>query len=511
MATTGYLCVERADQCRECFHLASPPITLGSAAKSLIVLADQQLAPVHVEIAKSDDEVYSIKDLSGRGDVFVNDVESASRILSHGDDIRFGQAKFRFEQSDIAATDETADGRYGLLSDISQLASQASETYSLLHEALKKIHSSIQPDRSCVFLFDRFSEKLEIVSSISLGGLSQISRDLLAPITETGKPVRGNDKTRGETFQAIGVPMICQGQLKGGIYFEIAKPKSISPAAWSQQTVDLLTSVASPLALAIENQANAAQLGMNQPLYDVGSAFTSLDHQIMNIWQGFRGGAFVLQEGLTHQNSELARQGLEIIERDQNRLFDLIEDVLSFNTKHEFQLTFEDLRKIVTTVVNESRASGNPENVMIRWLAPEHIENALVDTKLIAKVIRSLIQNAIEACQEVTEPEITIQLTHLAEQQVFEISVTDNGCGIAEERIPLLKLPFETTKPGRKTGIGLAFAQKCVEKHEGEIRVESQVGKGSKFTLVLPDKNKLSPSTIKFGRAPKNHACDETD
>jgi len=68
-----------------------------------------------------------------------------------------------------------------------------------------------------------------------------------------------------------------------------------------------------------------------------------------------------------------------------------------------------------------------------------------------------------------------------------EIRVSDNGCGIPEEHLPRVFTPFFTTKEmGHGTGLGLAICYGVVKMHSGDITVESQVGKGSTFTVTLP-------------------------
>jgi signal transduction histidine kinase len=67
------------------------------------------------------------------------------------------------------------------------------------------------------------------------------------------------------------------------------------------------------------------------------------------------------------------------------------------------------------------------------------------------------------------------------------ISITDNGCGIPEENMGKICDPFFTTKaPGMGTGLGLSIVDEIVRSHGGELNVESRVGVGSTFTVILP-------------------------
>jgi signal transduction histidine kinase len=70
---------------------------------------------------------------------------------------------------------------------------------------------------------------------------------------------------------------------------------------------------------------------------------------------------------------------------------------------------------------------------------------------------------------------------------IAEISFTDTGCGMSKEHLSKLFAPFFTTKePGKGTGLGLAISYGIIQSHNGEIDVESELGKGSTFRIKLP-------------------------
>ena len=71
-------------------------------------------------------------------------------------------------------------------------------------------------------------------------------------------------------------------------------------------------------------------------------------------------------------------------------------------------------------------------------------------------------------------------------QQFIEVKVSDTGCGIPTENLDKIFEPFFTTKGQKGTGLGLAVIWGILEKHDGTIKVESQVGVGTTFTIRLP-------------------------
>lgn len=92
----------------------------------------------------------------------------------------------------------------------------------------------------------------------------------------------------------------------------------------------------------------------------------------------------------------------------------------------------------------------------------------------------------INACQTIAI-QGEIKISTQCKQGAIYISIQDNGEGIAPEHIEKLYDPFFTTKPiGTGTGLGLSISYNIIEKHAGKIKVQSQLGKGTTFTLILP-------------------------
>ena len=101
----------------------------------------------------------------------------------------------------------------------------------------------------------------------------------------------------------------------------------------------------------------------------------------------------------------------------------------------------------------------------------------------LAQVFMNLLVNASHAIDE----KGLIQLkSRFVDNQVI-VTVTDNGSGISDMTMSKIFDPFFTTKdPGKGTGLGMSIAREIIQKHGGTIEVQSEVGKGSEFTIVIP-------------------------
>jgi signal transduction histidine kinase len=108
----------------------------------------------------------------------------------------------------------------------------------------------------------------------------------------------------------------------------------------------------------------------------------------------------------------------------------------------------------------------------------------------INQVFLNIITNAAQAIE--TQGEIVIS-TKLYDESHVAIQISDTGCGIPEENLAKIRDPFFTTKEvGTGTGLGLSIVDEIVRSHDGQLLVESEVGKGSTFTVVLPIKRPVA-------------------
>ena len=108
----------------------------------------------------------------------------------------------------------------------------------------------------------------------------------------------------------------------------------------------------------------------------------------------------------------------------------------------------------------------------------------MIDRSQIEQVLINLLKNAGEACCEQVAPQVIVETTYQAEKRLFSLAVSDNGSGILPDVLDKIFIPFFTTKP-TGSGIGLSLCKQIMTLHGGSIRVNSEVGKGSCFTLRL--------------------------
>ena len=184
------------------------------------------------------------------------------------------------------------------------------------------------------------------------------------------------------------------------------------------------------------------------------------------------------------------RTDLETIAQQTERVRKIVKNLLDFSRQTELNPELTDINHLVESVVSMMRNQALVKGIDLQCNPDEGLPLLTLDANQIQSVLFNLLLNALDA----TKQDETIVVTtgigisgNAADPQGVEITVRDTGCGISAEHLDKLFDPFFTTKEvGRGTGLGLAVSYGIVQRHGGTIWVQSEVGKGSTFTVWLP-------------------------
>jgi signal transduction histidine kinase len=143
------------------------------------------------------------------------------------------------------------------------------------------------------------------------------------------------------------------------------------------------------------------------------------------------------------------------------------------------------VNELVRAVVAEEEQKEVYASVRIAQELDPTLPTIQADPDQLRQMLVNLMSNAADAMAP-DGGALTLR-TRRANASRVEIEVSDTGAGISEEAMPNLFTPFYTTKPpGKGTGLGLSIIYGIVKMHRGDIRVQSEPGKGATFTVVLP-------------------------
>ena len=215
--------------------------------------------------------------------------------------------------------------------------------------------------------------------------------------------------------------------------------------------------------------------------------FADITHELRTPLSIIEGTVDAMLDGVFEPNSS----SLGSIKEETAKLTRLVADLKDLALAESGQLKLDleatDLGKLVLLRVSRAEVVSRDKNISLRTNIAEGVPQVRVDGRRIEQVITNLIDNALAH----TLPGGTILVTVEPKNGELTVSVADTGVGIPPEHLPHVFERFYRVDAARSreaggAGLGLAIAKQMVELHGGKIWVESEVGKGSRFSFTLP-------------------------
>jgi signal transduction histidine kinase len=232
----------------------------------------------------------------------------------------------------------------------------------------------------------------------------------------------------------------------------------------------------------------------SERLAAIGQTVASLAHYMKNILFGLKGGVYLVNTASKgdETDSDSLETGWDMVERNLGRISDLVLDLLEYSRDREVEYEDCSPNEIGNEVCEDFAAKAREHGIEIVRDFDSSMRGVVLDPKIIRRCMSNLVANAIDACifDSNQQKEWVVRVRTLLEDDgnvLFEVS--DNGCGMDEEVKRKLFRTFFSTKEGRGTGLGLLITQKLVHEHGGTIRVESEPGAGSTFSIRLPPRD----------------------
>ena len=175
-----------------------------------------------------------------------------------------------------------------------------------------------------------------------------------------------------------------------------------------------------------------------------------------------------------------------------DRLKRLINEILEYSKlesgKIEFHYEKQDMNEVLGEIIDFQQSVASEKGLKIIDMTEKGLPKIMFDKDKIVQVVNNLVNNAIKFTEQGS---ITIISKQIVEEQSIYVSVEDTGEGIEAENISKLFQEFQQLgNPAERkeggTGLGLAICKEIIQRHQGKIWVDSQLGKGSHFHFTLP-------------------------
>ena len=210
----------------------------------------------------------------------------------------------------------------------------------------------------------------------------------------------------------------------------------------------------------------------------------SLAHEIENPLSVIRMNMELLGEDFADAQTPQERRALtkiETVQKQCTRLENLLRDFLKFARLRDLELSPGSLNEVVDRVLNFFETQAKQSEIeFIRFLDPA-LPSIKLDEQTLHAALLNLVKNSLEAMPDGGQLLARTRLT----RQGVALDLIDTGCGMDSKTAMRMFEAFYSTKNGG-TGLGLPTARKIIEAHGGRISVQSEVGRGTQFTIEFP-------------------------
>lgn len=426
------------------------------------------------------------------------------------------------EGSRVLETPETAGewlkvrlANLSVMYQATQAISHILDVDELLPRILQLVFESIGADRAAILMEDENGKLLP--KDVRWRGEAEpeermtISQTIVDHVREQGQGVISTDAPTDERFspaesivdygirEAICVPIQGRHTTLGVIYADVRTRRELagdsssgrarSRGRFTQEHLMLMVAIGHQAGLAIENTRFYEAKLQAERLAAVGQTIATLSHHIKNILQGLRGGSYLIDMGLKQKEDAIIHRGWSIVEKNQAKIYNLVMDMLSFSKDREPALEVADLNATLEEVVELMQSRAEELGVGLSWEPAIDLPEVLIDPDGIHRAVLNVVTNAIDAAEDAPGGgRVCLSSAWDEATSNVLIRVSDNGSGISEEDLDQIFQVFASTKGTRGTGLGLPVSQKIIREHGGQILVSSETGKGSTFTIELPQR-----------------------
>jgi two-component system, NtrC family, sensor kinase len=403
----------------------------------------------------------------------------------------------------------------------------------LLARIMDMIFEWVDADRGCIMLKDPETGQLVPKVRRHRRGIQSderitISKTILDYVVDGSEGVLTSNARDDDRFdaaksilqlavrEAICVPMQGRYDVVGAIYIDTSlTPHRIlqqgSANKFTQEHLKLMIAIAHQAALAVEDTSYYKAMVQAERLAAVGQTIASLSHHIKNILQGVRGGSYLIELGMKDHAKAVTdgtvdveaaqkavttmRKGWNIVEKNQERISALVLDMLTFSKEREPVPEPANLNEVTGDVIELMKTRAKEISAELRYEPARAMPTLMFDPEAMHRAILNVVTNAIDACQDCDEKLVIVATVYDPKERMARVRVTDSGTGIEKEDLERIFSVFVSRKGGRGTGLGLPVSQKILQEHGGRIRVESQAGQGSCFTIEFPATTPLTNTT----------------
>jgi PAS domain S-box-containing protein len=225
------------------------------------------------------------------------------------------------------------------------------------------------------------------------------------------------------------------------------------------------------------------QLAHKEKFAAMGEMMTGAAHELNNPLTAILGVSDLLRENAP---DEAARRRADLILQQARRAASIVQNLLSFSRRSPQGHSEVNLEEMVQDALKSHQAVLSQKNIRVAFEAPRDLPPVEGDRKLLVQIFSNIIANAEQSIAG-SRDSGNLAISFARENETVRVTFADDGAGIPPENLGRIFDPFFSTKrPGGGGGLGLTLCLAVVKEHGGTIKVESTLGAGAAFHVLLP-------------------------
>jgi signal transduction histidine kinase len=217
----------------------------------------------------------------------------------------------------------------------------------------------------------------------------------------------------------------------------------------------------------------------------VGTLTAGVAHELNNPINNIMLTAETLREEYEDHSDEERMDMVNDLVSQSERAQKIVRNLLDFARESEIESDAHEVQDLIENTLRLATNQIKLKKVKIKGELEPNLPSIYGDRHQLEQVFLNIVLNALDAMPD--GGSLTIACTPTWDRELVSVDFTDTGVGIPEQKISDIFNPFFTTKPDAKgTGLGLSVSLGIIRQHGGDIKVRSQVGKGTTFSVSLP-------------------------
>jgi signal transduction histidine kinase/FixJ family two-component response regulator len=227
---------------------------------------------------------------------------------------------------------------------------------------------------------------------------------------------------------------------------------------------------------------------LQDQLGSLGLMIGSVSHGIKGLLTGLDGGMYLLDSGFANENLSQIKEGWDIVRLMISRIRGLVLDILFYAKGKDLKWERVDVIAFAGDISEQIRPKAERHGIAVTCDFDTRLKEFNVDAGIVRAALTNVLENAIEACRDDPDPgkRHCIEFAVSADSEFVVFEVRDNGIGMDETTQSRIFTPHFISRKKEGSGLGLFLTSEILKHKNGDIAIQSRIGRGTRVTIRIP-------------------------